>query len=78
MEADPILEDVWDAKDALARMCGYNVERMFDELSVLTARHQKAGGVVIHSAEELRRYAAAESERRSVELLALNDRSPPS
>jgi hypothetical protein len=77
MEIDPILEETWDAKDSLSRKCGYDVERMFDELSALTSAHEKAGGIVIHSPEELRRYASAEAERRSVELLALNDQPSP-
>jgi hypothetical protein len=76
MEPDPILEEVWDAKDALARKCGYDVERMFDELNRLTSEHEKAGGVVIHSAEELRQYAAAEEKRRALESFVLNDKPP--
>jgi hypothetical protein len=74
MEPDPILEEIWNAKDTLARKCGYDVELMFDELTRLTSEHEKAGGVVIHSAQELRQFAVAEEKRRACEALLLNDK----
>jgi hypothetical protein len=68
MKSDPILEEVWRAKDDLARECGCDVERMFDELSRLTAAEEKAGRLVLHSAEELQRYVRAESKRRQARV----------
>lgn len=76
MKPDPILEEIWHVKDVLAREAGYDVDRVFDELGRLTAEEQEAGRHIIHSAEELRRYTAAETGRRQAGALALRE-SPP-
>ena len=78
MNPDPILEEVWRVKDALAREAGYDVDRVFDELRRSTADEQKAGRQVIRSSVELRRYAVIEEGRRRAEALALREPRLPS
>jgi hypothetical protein len=78
MNSDPILEEVWRIKDALAREAGYDVDRVFDELRLLTASEEKAGRQIIRSSEELRRYVAIEEARRQSEALVVRETPPPS
>jgi hypothetical protein len=78
MDSDPILEEVWRVKDALAREAGYDVDRVFDELRLLTANEEKAGRQVIRSSEELRRYVATEETRRQSDALTIQETPPPS
>ena len=47
----------------------------FAKLDEMTKAHEKAGGKVIHSAEELRQFMAEKERRRAEEsVLALNDK----
>lgn len=75
MKPDPILEELWRAKDDLAREAGYDIDRIFAELRAEEAKHP---GPLIRSTDELRRYAA-EQERRhdATSALALNEAQPP-
>jgi hypothetical protein len=77
MKPDPILEEIWRVKDELARRCGYDVDRVFDELQRLTAEEEKAGRKIIRSGEELRHHAAEEEQRRhELEVLAIKETPP--
>ena len=55
MEANPLLEELWQVKDQLARESGYSIDRIFSELQAAEARQP---GLLIRSADEMRRYAA--------------------
>ena len=61
MKTDPILEDLWQVKDELAREAGYDIDRIFAELRAAEAQQP---GPLIHSADEMRRYAEDEERRR--------------
>lgn len=69
MKTNPILEEVWRAKDQLAAEAGYDVDRFFDQLRAWSEAHPHRGPVV-RNVEELRRLAAEKS------ALALNDKPP--
>ena len=60
MKANPLLEELWQVKDDLAREAGYDVDRIFAELRAAEARQP---GPLIRSPEELRRFAAGEERR---------------
>ncbi len=64
MKPDPILEEVWRIKDQLAAEAGYDVDRFFENLRKWVAAHPHPGPV-IHNAEELRQYVAAEERKRA-------------
>jgi len=57
MKASPLLEELWQVKDDLAREAGYDIDRIFGELRAAEALHP---GPLIRSADELRRYLADE------------------
>ena len=67
MKANPILEEVWRAKDQLAAEAGYDVDRFFAQLRAWSEAHPHAGPVV-RNAGELRHLAAEKS------ALVLNDK----
>lgn len=77
MNSNPILEEIWRIKDALARDCDYDVDRMFDALQRLSLEEERAGRRIIHSAEELRCYAGEEERQRAEsESVALRETPP--
>jgi hypothetical protein len=57
MKPNPILEELWKVKDGLAAEAGYDVDRFLENLRRWEAAHPHSGRVV-HSAEELRQFAA--------------------
>lgn len=76
MKSNPILEEIWQIKDDLAREAGYDTHRFFENLRRWEAEHPHPGPV-IHSAEELRQLVAAEERRRKeAPAPALNEEPP--
>jgi hypothetical protein len=77
MKANPILEEIWRVKDALAREAGYDVHRFFEELRCWSEANPHRGRVV-RDAEDLRRLAAEhERERSEMSAPVLNDGDKP-
>jgi len=75
MKPNPLLEELWQVKDDLAREAGYDVDRIFTELRAAEARQP---GPLIHSTEELRRYVTdQERARTEAAALSLNETPPP-
>ena len=64
MKTDPLLKELWQVKDDLAREAGYDIDRIFAELRAAETRQP---GPVIRSAEDLRRYAAEEERRHEAD-----------
>ena len=76
MKADPILEELWQIKDDLAREAGYDTHRFFENLRKWEAEHPHIGPVV-RNAEELRQLIAQKERQRAEEsAMALNDKLP--
>ena len=73
MKTNPLLEELWQVKDALAREAGYDLDRIFAELRAAETRQP---GPLIRTADELRGYVA-EEERRHEATLALKEEPPP-
>ena len=77
MKSNPILDELWKVKDALAAEAGYDAERFLANLRRWEAEHPHSGRV-IHSAEELRQLAAEEERKRAeAAALILKDEPPP-
>jgi nucleoid-associated protein YgaU len=75
MKTNPLLEELWRAKDDLAREAGYDIDRIFAELRAAEARQP---GLLIRSADELRRYVADQEHRREAAVTrALKEEPPP-
>jgi hypothetical protein len=75
MKANPLLEELWQVKEDLAREAGYDIDRIFAELR---AAETGQPGPLIRSAKELRGYAAdAEHRQASTSALALKEEPPP-
>ena len=75
MKPDPILEELWRVKDALAREADYDIARIFAELSAAESRHP---GPLIRTAEELQRNVAEQQQRRgSPAAVTLQEKFPP-
>jgi hypothetical protein len=75
MKTNPLLEELWQVKDDLAREAGYDIDRIFAELRAAEARQP---GPLLRSAEELRRYLASEEHRhQAASALALKEGPPP-
>ena len=75
MKTNPILEELWQVKDGLAREAGYDIDRIFAELRAAEARQP---GPLIQSADELRRYVADQEHRHeAASALALKEEPPP-
>jgi hypothetical protein len=75
MKPNPILDELWKVKDALAAEAGYDVDRFLENLRRWEAEHPHPGPVV-GSAEALRRLVA-EKERQRAEAAALALREQP-
>ena len=75
MKTNPILEEVRRTKDELAREAGHDVHRFFEELRRWSAANPHRGPI-IRDAEELRRFAAEEEQRRRAtpKAVALHDK----
>ena len=77
MKADPILEELWRVKDELSREMAADPAAYFAKLDEITKAHEKAGGKVIRSAEELRQIMAEKERQRAEETaMVLNDKTP--
>lgn len=76
MKPDPILEELWEIKDELAREAGYDTHRFFENLRQWEAGHSHGGPVVVN-AEGLRQLVA-EQVRALAESpsLALKEEPP--
>ena len=75
MKTNPLLEELWQVKDDLAREAGYDIDRIFAELRAAEARQP---GPLIRSADELRHYVANEAERhQDASALAVKEEPPP-
>jgi hypothetical protein len=76
MKTNPILEEIRQTKDDLAREAGYDTHAFFRELRRWSHEHPHEGPV-LRGAEELRRFAAVEEERRRslMEAAALHDKA---
>ncbi len=76
MKPNPILEELWKVKDALAAEAGHDVDRFLENLRRWESEHPHAGRVV-HSAEELQELAAEEERKRAeASGLLLKDEPP--
>jgi hypothetical protein len=75
MKTTPLLEELWQVKDDLAREAGYDIDRIFAELRAAEARQP---GPLIRSAEEMRRYAEDEERRHDTASSLLLKEEPPS
>ena len=73
MKPDPILEELWRAKDDLAREADYDIDRIFAELRAAEPQYP---GALIRSAEDLQQYVA-EQERRPGAALVFNEKPAP-
>ena len=73
MITNPLLEELWQVKDALAREAGYGLDRIFAELRATETRQP---GPLVRTVDELRSYVA-EEERRHEATLALKEEPPP-
>ena len=75
MKTDPLLEELWQVKDDLAREAGYDIDRIFTELRAAEARQP---GPLIRSADELRRDAVEEEQRHAAaSAVAVKEVPPP-
>ena len=75
MKTNPLLEELWQVKDDLAREAGYDLDRIFAELRAAEAGQP---GLLIRSADELRRYVADEErQHETASTLALKEESSP-
>ncbi len=75
MKTNPLLEELWQVKEDLAREAGYDIDRTFAELR---AAETQQPGPLLRSAEDLRRYLSGEEQRRELAAaLALKERPPP-
>ena len=76
MKPNPILEEVWRAKDELAREAGNDLHRLCENTRQWAAEHPHTGPVV-RSAEELRQLLAEEERERDKEsAMTFNDKPP--
>jgi hypothetical protein len=76
MKPNPILDELWKVKDALAAEAGYDVDRFLENLRRWEAEHSQPGHAV-HSAEELRQLVAEEERKRAeAAALILKDKPP--
>ena len=73
MKTNPLLKELWQVKDDLAREAGYDLDRIFAELRAAESRQ---AGPLIRSPEELRRYVAAQEHAASSALALKEARSP--
>ena len=74
MKTNPLLKELWHVKDELAREAGYDLDRIFAELRAAEVRQP---GLMIRSAEELRRYVAdLERRNESMPPLVLKEEPP--
>ncbi len=75
MKTNPLLEELWQVKEDLAREAGYDIDRIFAQLR---AAETQQPGPLLRSAEDLRRYLSGEEQRRELAAaLALKERPPP-
>ena len=75
MKTNPLLEELWQVKDDLAREAGYDIDRIFAELRAAEAGQP---GPLIRSADELRRYVAGEEQRyEAASALAVKEEPLP-
>lgn len=76
MKPNPILDELWKVKDALAAEAGYNTDRFLENLRRWEAEHPHSGRVV-NSAEELRQLVVEEERKRAeAAALTLKDKPP--
>ncbi len=64
MKPNPILEEAWRVKDDLAREADYDLHRLCENTRQWAAQHPHPGPV-LHSAEELRQFMAAQERQRA-------------
>ena len=55
MKADPVLKELWEIKDGLAKECGHDLRRLFD----LLREAQKVPGSRVVNRTKLRATASA-------------------
>jgi hypothetical protein len=64
MKPDSILEELWAAKDKLAREAGYDVDRFVQNLRQWENAHPQTGRI-IRNATDLRQFVAEEERKRA-------------
>ncbi len=74
MKANPILQEIWDIKDELARAANYDVRQLCENTRRWMEEHPH-NGPVVRNAEELRQRAATR-EREQADNLALREEPP--
>ncbi len=76
MKTKPILEEIWQIKDELAREAGYDLHRLCENIRQWAATHPHAGPRV-SNAEELRSILASlEQHPNQKSAMALNEAPP--
>ena len=76
MKPNPILDELWRVKDALAAEAGYDIHRLCENTRQWAAA-QPHPGPVVGSAEELRQLVAEEERKRAeAATLTLNEQLP--
>ena len=75
MKPNSVLEEIWRAKDELAREAGYDIHRLCENTRKWALEHPHPGPV-IRSPEELRRYLTEKEAARAVAAapMLLNDK----
>jgi hypothetical protein len=75
MKTNPLLEELWQVKDDLARAASYDLDRIFAELR---ADEDRQPGPLIRSADEMRSYAdEVEHRQNTASSLLVNEEPPP-
>ena len=64
MKPNPILEEAWRVKDELACEADYDLHRLCENTRQWAAQHPHPGPL-LHSAEELRQFMAAQERYRA-------------
>src|ERR1041384_7083355 len=64
MKADPIIAEVWQIKDDLAREAGYDIHQLCENTRKWMAEHPHPGPIV-HNAEELLKLGTEEARKRA-------------
>ena len=75
MKISPILKEVWQVKDELAREAGYDVRRLCENTRKWAAGHRHSGPVV-SSAAELRRVLAEQRQKEASDAVLMKEEPP--
>ena len=75
MKTNPLLEELWQVKDDLARETCYDIHRIFADLRAAEAQQP---GLLLRSANDLRRYVAQQTHpHEAASALAVKEQPTP-